>query len=141
MGNKIFVDSNFLIALYNPTDSLHQKALTINEGIIEDNLLLNTSNFIFLETVTVLSQRVSHAEAILRGKQIMEDGVVNLIQINKSLQDLTWTIFCEISKKNTSFVDCSTIAVMQTHGIEELLTFDQEDFEPLLKKYHLHFCG
>lgn len=34
-----------------------------------------------------------------------------------------------------SFVDCSILTAMDAEGIDKLLTFDQEDFAPLRKKY------
>ena len=135
--DKIFIDSNFFVALHNPDDSLHKDAVNRSKVLLEAAPKAYVSNYIFLETVTVLSQKVGRQEAILRGNQLLNPEDFNFVQINNWLQEQTWRIFCEISKKNTSFVDCSTIAVMQAEGIDKLLTFDQEDFKPLLKKHHL----
>lgn len=134
--DKIFIDSNFFIALANPKDSLHQKAVSVSDILQKNSSPLCISNYIFLETVTVISQRVGREEAISRGKQLLDESF-SMIQVDLGLQNAAWEIFCETPKKNTSFVDCSTIAAMLAEGIDKLLTFDQEDFKPLLKKHHL----
>lgn len=135
--DKIFVDSNFFVALYNSEDSLYERALATSRSLEKDPPRAFISNYIFLETVTVLSQRAGRKEAIIRGNQLLDNNNFQIIQITDSLQTSAWEIFCETPKKNTSFVDCSTIAVMQAEGIDKLLTFDREDFKPLLKKHHL----
>ncbi len=135
MGNKLFIDSNYFISLYNPSDSQNQKAEKLSHNL--ENFDLYISNFIFLETVTVFSQRVGRKLAVKLGNRLLESESINLIQVDTELQKQTWRIFCDTQKKNTSFVDCSTVAVMQAEGIDKLLTFDREDFKPLLKKHHL----
>ncbi|MBL7159235.1 PIN domain-containing protein [Candidatus Microgenomates bacterium] len=133
-NNRLFVDSNFFIALFNPTDALNQKALTISKKLKKENPRLYISNFVFLEVVTVLSQRVSRKAAISLGNHLLKDRQLEIIHIDKQLNKLTWKIFQNIKKKNVSFVDCSILAAMKAEGIKKLLTFDQSDFLSL-KKY------
>ncbi len=139
MVNKVFTDTNYFIALYNPTDSQYLKAKNVSNNLVDVEIII--SNFIFLETVSVFSQRVGRKEAIDLGKHLLEDENIHLVHVDKELQDSAWEIFCEAKKKNTSFVDCSTVAIMKAEGIHHLLTFDREDFAPLLKKHHLNFWG
>lgn len=135
MASKIFTDTNYFIALYNPTDSQYLKAKNISNKLVDVEIII--SNFIFLETVSVFSQRVGRKEAIDLGKHLLEDENIHLVHVDRKLQSSAWEIFCETKKKNTSFVDCSTVVIMKAERINSLLTFDQEDFAPLLKKHHL----
>ena len=138
-GDLVFVDSNFFIALFNPSDSLYQEALKISQKIKKDNPLLYISNLIFLEIVTILAQRVSRKAATSLGNHLVKDKQLEIVHIDKQLNELTWEIFKSIRRKNVSFVDCSVLAVMKTEGIRHLLTFDKEDFASLKRKYRFSF--
>ena len=121
---KILADSNFFIALFNPSDSLHEKAIAISKKIKEESLRIYISNYLFLEIVTIISQRVGKKEAVILGKHLLEDEQIEIIHINEKLNNLSWKIFQEINKKDTSFADCSNLAILQTEEIKIFLTFD-----------------
>lgn len=100
---------------------------------------LVTSNLVFLETVTVLSQRVGRDVAIDAGNELKFSPSLRLVEVDASLQERTWQIFQEIDQKNISFVDCSILAVLESYGIEYLLTFDTDDFAGLQEEYGFEF--
>lgn len=137
--DKLFIDSNFFIALFNPADTLNQKALTISQKLKKENPRLYISNFVFLEVVTVLAQRVSRKAAISLGNHLLKDKQLEIIHIDKRLNELSWEFFKKIKKKNVSFVDCSILAAMKAEGIKKLLTFDQGDFLSLKRKFRFSF--
>jgi len=140
MGNNdlgLFIDSNFFIALYNPEDNLHEKAKQIAKKLQIDNPYIYYSNFIFLETVTILSQRVSRDYARAAGNKLLNNN--SFIIIDEQLQKRSWEIFEKIDKKNVSFVDCSTLAIMEFENISQLLSFDLTDFKPLQNIYKFTF--
>lgn len=134
--SRIFVDANYFIALANPADSTHHKAIAISDHLAKENPELIISDYIFLEVATVVSQRVSRSDSIIICKTIQNDPQIEIIHINQDMWNLSWETFQRTKSKNLSFVDCSVIAVMQAEGINKLLTFDAEDFAPLQKKYH-----
>ncbi len=138
-SNKIFVDSNFFIALLNPQDTLNTKAITISSKIKDESPSLVISNFIFLEIVTILSQRIDRKTAITFGNHLLQDNQIEILHINESLQEKCWKAFQKMDKKNISFVDCSILAVMEAEKINTLLTFDLEDFVSLKKIYKFDF--
>src|SRR6266581_3868550 len=108
---NIFIDSNYFIALYNPGDLLHEKAKEIAKQLQKDNPYTFISNFIFLETVTVLSQRLGKEYALSAGNKLLQSH--SLIVINARFQNRSWEIFKKTERKNVSFVDCSTLAIME----------------------------
>jgi len=138
-NEEIFVDSNFFISLFNDLDSLHNKAKIIVERFVKSKPKIVISNFIFLETVTVLSQRVNRKTAYSAGEKLLNEEFCKIIHVDEGLQNVTWGIFHEVKKKNTSFVDCSILAVISYMGIKKLLTFDTEDFAGLRRKYSFSF--
>lgn len=138
-GKRIFVDSNYFIAFFNPSDALHARAIRIGKELYAQDAALVISNFIFLEVVTVLSQRVGKESALRVGRHLLEDPKVNIIHIDTALQQATWDIFQAVSGKDAGFVDCSILAVMRAEAVRTLLTFDITDFRPLLKNFHLAF--
>jgi len=136
--NKVFVDSNFFIALFNPADNLHLRAIRASRKIEKDGFKLVLSNFIFLEVVTILSQKLSRRSATIFGKQLLSDRYLQLVHINRKLNGLSWQIFSDVKNKNISFVDCSCLAVMKAEEVKLILTFDKKDFQPLAEKYNFN---
>lgn len=138
-ANKpVFVDSNFFVALFNPDDSQYTKAIKFSKYIDKENTSLVISNYIFLEIVTVLSQRRGKTVGNAVGDYLMVPPNI-IIQIDEELHQQTWDIFKTLKNKDISFVDCSTIAVMKAEGISRLLTFDQDHFKKLQKVYRFGF--
>lgn len=140
-NNSIFIDTSFWIALFNPTDNLHQKALKIAQKLDKQNNLFFISNFIFLEVVTVLSQRVGKKTALEVGNYLLSDSRINLIHIDENLNDRTWQRFKEIKSKNASFVDASIIETMKMQRLTDLLTFDTKDFSVLAKNRNINLIA
>lgn len=132
MRQKVFIDANFFCALHNKTDSLHQKATRLAPKL--SRFILITSNFVLLESYTIISQRASKEQAIKFNKIFIETHSYEVIWINKIFEETVWNIFASIKDKNFSYVDASTLAVMQKEKITHLLSFDRE-FKPLEKKF------
>lgn len=130
---SIFVDSNFYIALNNPTDSLHKKAVQVSRQLKSENVVVYITNMIFIEVVTVLSQRTNRNFAIDVGRNLLKND--HFIMIDEAFQQKSWEIFQSINKKNMGFIDCSILAVLEQESIPYLLTFDEEDFVPLQKAF------
>lgn len=138
--NPIFADSSFLIALFNSHDFLNEKAKEISREIGESGKTIVISNYIFLETMTVLSQKESRQVAVEAGLHLSENPFVEIVHIPEAIHNDSWRIFQAVKSKNISFIDCSVIAVMLAYGIDKLLTFDQ-DFKKLKKHYRFSVIG
>src|SRR5579862_7393177 len=135
----VFVDSNYFIALGNANDSLHEQALLLSDKLFEEHAIFIFTNFIFAEIVTVLSQRTNRENAIRFGKELLHNKQVAMVTITKSLHDKSWEIFQKTERKNISFVDCSTLVVMEFENISTLLSFDKTNFKPLQKFHRFTF--
>lgn len=138
-SERIFADSNYLIALFNPRDALHDQANGYARIIAAQRHSIVISSFIFLETVTVLSYRRGKEVAQNVGVHLRADPATHYVHMDESLQEATWGIFQRVPEKNISFVDCSTIAVMKAEHITTVLTFDATDFKKLRREYKFSF--
>ncbi len=136
---KLFIDSNFFCALYNPADSQHQKALKIAGILRKKTPLIFISNFIFLEVVTIISQRIGRQAAVQIGGHLMDENKVKMININPQLNRQAWEFFQQIESKNMSFVDVSIPVVLSAEGIKNLLTFDADHFKILQRYFPFQF--
>ena len=132
MKQKIFIDTSFLCALYNPEDALYQKANEIKQVL--KGFLPTLSNFILIETYTILAQRVSKEFAVEFGKRVRSRHPYTIFWIDRELEDEVWRTFTSIKDKNFSYVDASILAVIQKEGISHLLSFDHA-FKRLEKEY------
>ncbi|MBU2591923.1 MAG: PIN domain-containing protein [Patescibacteria group bacterium] len=124
-NGRVFVDANFFVALFNPKDSLHKEAIRISRKLKKYKKELVVSNFIFLEVVTVVSQKMCKRAALVLGKELLA-GKVEIIHVTEKLNRLSWDIFKKVADKDVSFVDCSVLAIMKEEEIKELLTFDKK---------------
>lgn len=136
---RVFADSNFFIGLYNSQDSMHENSKRVSRQIGKIKPQVFISNLVFLEIVTVLSQRCGRERAVRIGNRLIKEGKIGILFVNENLTMRAWEIFKQIPKKNMSFVDCSSLVVMDVEGINKFLTFDEEDFSSLRRKYKFSF--
>ena len=132
-GGNLFIDSNYFIALFNKKDAKYNEAIELARDLETNHYQKFISNLVFSEVVTVISQRVDKQASIDVGEYLLSNTALKTLFIDDRLHQDSWNIFKEISSKNTSFVDCGTIAVMRAENIQELLTFDVADFKKLQK--------
>lgn len=133
MKPLLIIDTNFICAAYNLYDSLHKKADKAKE--LTEAYQPVVSNFILLETYTILSQRISRNFAISFGNRIRERHNYTVLLVDQELEKETWKIFCKIKDKNFSYVDASILALMQKEKIRHLLSFD-DSFKGLQEKFN-----
>lgn len=138
-SKRIFVDSNYFVAFFNPADSLHKQAKDIGRKLYDGDIQLIISDLIFLEVVTVLSQRISREAAIRVGDYFKMSSQITLLHVDEMLHTETWAIFKQTLSKNISFVDCSIIACIKKERIIDLLTFDKKDFQQLQEHFYFKF--
>ncbi len=138
MKQNLFIDTSVICSLYNSKDSLHKKAQDIKPLLDIYNPIV--SNFILLETYTILSQRISKQFSVDFGKNIYKDRIFTVIWIDRKLEEEIWNIFASIKDKNFSYVDASTLAVIKKEKIGNLLSFDSS-FTKLEEEFNFKLIG
>src|SRR3989338_1118709 len=126
---KLFCDTGFFIAIYDPKDQYHQKAKNLVKTIETTNPILVISDYVYSETVSSLL-RTHKYYGPLRAKEFDNDVFDNKIYsftfIGESLFEKARKIFFDGNKgRKWSFVDCTSFALMEDYGIKEVLSFDE----------------
>lgn len=132
-------DSNYFVALFSPDDSLHSQASGLVNLIVERSVII--SNLIFAEIITVLSQKRGHDFALQVGDYLLDSSLIKITHLDHLHHQVAWKIFQSLRSKNISFVDCTTLAVMQAEEIDTLVTFDITDFKKLQKDYQFQIIS
>ncbi|MBI5613493.1 type II toxin-antitoxin system VapC family toxin [Candidatus Gottesmanbacteria bacterium] len=124
MGKKkIIVDSNVLVALFLPDDSLHKKATTLVKTLKEQENSFLSINLVLQETSTVLSMRKSMETA--RIFYAMHESILDsVISVDGELERRSWEVFLVQTKKGSSFVDCAILAAVEKYKLDGIFSFD-----------------
>lgn len=118
----IFIDASAAVSYFDVKDTNHVRALKISNQFGKNKII--TSNFVFAEIVTIVSQNAGKEVAIDAGNYIKD--IFSVIRIPTEIEDLAWDIFKKQTSKNVSFVDCTTIALFQKDIFDKLFTFDSD---------------
>ena len=122
----IFVDADAFVALAREDDTNHPRALQILNYLSQHSANLITSNYVFAETVTVISQRVSHQAALSFIKETSSPASPLIVQwIDLETEKRAIHIFAKQTSKNVSFVDCTNMAILQQKRITHIFSFDK----------------
>lgn len=120
----IFVDSSYYISLLKPSDSNHKAALALAKHHEREELM--TSQVILGEVATVGSQRYNKEATVAFIEGILRAQTTMIILEKRELVDRAWEIFKRVTKKNVSWVDCYSLAIIEAYKIKTVLTFDKE---------------
>lgn len=123
---SIFIDSDIFIASVKETDSNHQKVKTIFEKLVKRPVTFYTSNYVFSECITVLSQRIGKTIAHQFIKDMKSsDAIFSVLWITERIEEKAIDIFLKQTSKNVSFVDCTNMALIELNHIHTVFSFDQ----------------
>ena len=117
----ILLDSSYLVALFNSSDSQHSKAKSIQSKLAGSKLLL--TEYIVLELSTVLAMRATVEQAKFAIDSLLEAQEVTFLGSNSIFSD-TLTRMMTQSSFQLSFVDCSLLVLLDSGQASHLVTFD-----------------
>jgi len=124
----IFVDTSFFIALLDPQDQNHSRAVEALEEFkgqrLSDQLL--TTNNVVLEAITVARYEVGHALAVRAGQMLYEEKLARLHRTTAEDEAAGFAYLRKYDDKEYSAVDCLSFAVMERLGVREALSFDSD---------------
>ena len=124
---KIFVDTDVFVGLAVQNDTNHEKALSLLHALTERQVVFFTSNYVFSESVTIISQRDSHQAAIAYIDKIQSlENPFQIKRADEALEEEAITIFKQQTSKNTSFVDCTNMAFMRHLQADAIFSFDED---------------
>lgn len=122
----IFLDSSVIIAYRNEDDARHGEALSLfgelRKGRYAGALV---TDYIVLETVTVVKRLFGHEAAVETGDALLNSSDVTVMRSNRLFPN-AWREFRARSGTGLSFVDASSLAAMKMAGATRIATFDRE---------------
>ncbi len=120
----IFVDASCYVSLLKPRDSNHEKAVDWWRSTPKDAQFV-TSQAVLGEVLTVGSQRHDRGLTIAFVEQILS-GNTTIILETAPLVARAWELFKGVTKKDVSWVDCYSLAIIEAYKMKTVLTFDKE---------------
>ena len=135
--NAVFADAGYWIALLNPRDQLHTKAITVSNTlqgrpIVTSQMVLTE----FLNHYAALGQPFRQ-RAIQVVRSLQDDPDVEIVPQTEAQFTAALTLYAQRPDKEWGATDCASFLIMQERGITEALAHDdhfyQAGFIPLLR--------
>ncbi len=124
MPKKLLVDSDVFFALGVISDANHLKATHLRQQFFREKRQLSTLNLVIFETATLVSHRIGQKEAVIFLTDIFS-GEIEVIKLDDEIERKAIEFFKKQTRKNTSFVDCANMAVMEQFGLTSIFSFDE----------------
>jgi predicted nucleic acid-binding protein len=129
----LFADTSFYVALLNPRDLMHEKALQVGDYFHRPVLL---TDFILLELGNVLSSVGQRSLFSKLADRLRSDPNIRIVSASRDLLDKGLRLFSRREDKEWSLTDCTSFVIMQEEDLTEALTtdhhFEQAGFTVLL---------
>ncbi|MBQ6218646.1 MAG: type II toxin-antitoxin system VapC family toxin [Methanosphaera sp.] len=125
--NKIFIDANFIIAIFREIEENHESAVKICQKILKNHKCY-INNSIITEVVTIIMMRTKNLNLTRKAYYFMVDNftILNEYDIDK-YNDKVFKIFEKYNsnKFNLGFVDCSMVVLSEYYDIDYIISFDK----------------
>lgn len=121
----VFADAGYWIALFNPRDALHTKAITTSQAIQTQSLV--TSEMVLTEFLNHYSamggQFRQRAFAVV--KQLQQDPEIEIVPQTSGQFEKALVLYGQRKDKSWGLVDCASFLLMQERSIWQALTYDE----------------
>jgi uncharacterized protein len=119
----VFADTSALLAVMNDGDENHARAGRAWKRLVEGNAVLVCTNYVLLETVTLLQARYG-----LTAVRLFQERLAPLLTIDwidAELHTAGMTAVLTASRRGLSLTDCISFEVMRRRGIRKAFAFDR----------------
>lgn len=135
MNAPAFLDTVHVLALLNPRDAWHTRAVSASRDTPEH---LVTTEAVLTEVADALSGPAHRAWALQAIDDIRADSQVTCVAVDAKLFARGVELYRQRSDKSWSLTDCISFVVMGDHGLSAALTadqhFEQAGFRALLRE-------
>ena len=119
----IFLDTSAIYAMADKSDPNHLAACEKFDLPLEGGDQFLTHNYVLVESAALLQSRLGIKVALL----FLEDAKAFQIEwVDDALHEEARSELERIGKRQISFVDCVSFAVMRRKGVETVLAFDPD---------------
>jgi uncharacterized protein len=123
-----FVDTSGFLAVANPDDAEHPVAAERWRALIERGERLVSSNYVVVETITVLH----HRYGVIAVRRFCADVLqaISVAWVDEPVHAAAVGALLAGGRRGPSLVDCASFEIMRREGISAALAFDRH-FEDL----------
>jgi predicted nucleic acid-binding protein len=118
----VFVDTGAFYALVDRSDPAHERA---RRFYAETRMGLLTSEFVFAETMSLVTKRVGKRHAVRLGEALRTTRRLRIDEVGPEMREAAWKLFSTRLDKDHDLVDCLSFAVMDANGVRTAFGFDR----------------
>ncbi|MBI5971023.1 MAG: type II toxin-antitoxin system VapC family toxin [Deltaproteobacteria bacterium] len=124
MKRKIFVDTSYVLALFNASDEFHLKAKELKYLTFQPNTII-TTEAVLLEIGNAFSKHNlrQKCSAFIRG--FYETENIQVAPVTTALIEQGLELFDKRHDKEWGLIDCISFVVMKDYGIKHALAADE----------------
>jgi len=122
-SERVFVDTSAFYALMDRSDKNYEQAAGLWKYLVEKDLYLNTSNYVIVETLAILQNRLGFEAANLWHRDVL--SLAEVLWIEGSIHNLAHELWLGLGRRKLSFVDCVSFVTMRHYKIEKIFVFDR----------------
>ena len=132
----VFADTGYWIALANPRDELHAKAVEATQNVAGAKII--TTEMVLAELLNSFSEygKLRKTAGELAERLRLHHGVSVVPQTPEQF-DGALGLYIQMADKKWSLTDCASFRVMEEEGLQAALTYDrhfvQAGFKALLR--------
>ena len=123
ISESAFIDTSAFYALMDLSDKHHEEASRLWKSSLEKNIYFYTSNYIIIETLALLQNRLGFEAADIWYRDVL--GIVEVLWIDNSHHNFAFELWLSLGRRKLSLVDCVSFATMRHHKIEKVSGFDK----------------
>ena len=122
----IFIDTDIFVAQRNAEDINHKRSKELLIAALKSNWgKIYTSDYIIDEAITTaLARTKRHDIAVDLGSFIIDSPSFSKLIVESEVFNVAWKKFKNLKHKGLSFTDCTSLALTESHGIKQIMSFD-----------------
>jgi predicted nucleic acid-binding protein len=137
LPHNVFLDTAFALALANPKDLLHERAIDLADQLEAARTQLVTTRAVLLEIGNSLAKVRYRVAAVQLLTSLETDPNVEIVPLTDDLYDRAFQLYEQRPDKEWGLTDCVSFVVMQDRGLRVALTadkhFQQAGYRALLR--------
>lgn len=123
--SAVFADAGYWIALFNPRDALHTKAIAISQTIQAQSFV--TSQMVLTEFLNHYASMGGQfrQRAVEVVEQLQQDPAIHIVPQTSEQFEKALALYGQRKDKAWGLVDCASFLIMQEQGISQALAYDE----------------
>lgn len=131
----VLVDTGVFFAFYSIRDAHHFDSIGLITHLVKGKWgKAFISNHILDETLNIIKYRLGPEVSKAFLEVFIDDGIVDVLYTDVDLETNALKIFkTNLQRKGLSYTDAVTVALIKSHKIDYLLSYDLRSFKGLIK--------